>query len=201
MNAVTYLRVSTEGQTVEPQRLELSHYAATRKWIITSEFADVISGTKVSREALDRLMAAVRRGEVQTVLVVKLDRLARSLQHFAGLIAEFKKHNVALVCPGQGIDTSTSNPAGRLQMNVLAAVAEFERDIIVERTKAGLAAARARGTKLGHASTRLPVNHPEIIRRWYVDTGGTSLRDLAMRLNGVALSTAFDLAKKFKPAA
>src|SRR4029077_9440905 len=75
--------------------------------------------------------------------------LGRSLSHLAALIGEFNAHNVALVVPAQGIDTSGANSAARLQLNILCAVAEFERDLIRERTLAGLVAARKRGATLG----------------------------------------------------
>jgi DNA invertase Pin-like site-specific DNA recombinase len=141
------------------------------------------------------MMARVRQRHFDAVLVVKMDRLARSLAHFARLVAEFDKYNVALVCPGQGIDTSKSNPAGRLQMHVLAAVAEFERSLIIERTKAGLAAAKSRGMKLGRPSDRLVKDHEPITRQWLAE-GGYQLRELATRLGGVSVSTAFRLAQQ-----
>ncbi len=94
-------------------------------------------------------MNEVRRGRLDVVLCYKLDRLGRSLVGVAQLIGEMISNKVALVIPGQGIDTSSDNSAARLQMNILIAVAEFERDIIRERTMAGLAAARSRGVKLG----------------------------------------------------
>ena len=87
------------------------------------------------------------------IAIYKLDRLGRSLQHLAQLIGELKTHRTALVSTSQGIDTSESNSASRLQMNVLLAVAEFERDAIIERINAGLAAARERGTTLGRPRT------------------------------------------------
>ena len=194
MNVTLYLRVSNTDQTLEPQRLELNRYAEQRGWTINEECTDVISGSKSSRTGLDRLMELVREKKTEGILVVKMDRLARSLPHFAQLVAEFDKFGVALICPGQGIDTSKANPAGRLQMNVLAAVAEFERSLIIERTKAGLAAAKARGVKLGKRSTRLPENHKEIVAEWKAE-GGKHLRELATRLNGVSVSTAFKLSK------
>lgn len=194
MNVAIYYRVSTDDQSIEPQRRELHAYTQARGWNIVGEFTDVISGSKSSRVELDKLMNAVRLRGFDAVLVVKLDRLARSLSHFAQLVAEFDKHGVALVCPGQGIDTSKANPAGRLQMHVLAAVAEFERSLIVERTKAGLAAARARGTKLGKPSKRLPADYEPIVKTW-LDEGGAHLRELANRLGGVSVATAFRLAQ------
>lgn len=194
MKAALYYRVSTDEQSVEPQRRELQQHVASRGWTIQGEFTDVVSGSKSSREALDQLMQLVRQKEFDVLMVVKLDRLARSLSHFAQIVSELDKHGVALLCPGQGIDTSKSNPAGRLQMHVLAAVAEFERSLIVERTKAGLAAARARGIKLGKPSKRLVPGHELIVRNW-MDEGGAHLRDLATKLGGVSMSTAFALAQ------
>lgn len=194
MKAALYYRVSTEEQTVEPQQQELRAYAHQRGWKVEAEFTDVVSGSKSSRASLDLMMSRIRQRHFDVVMVVKMDRLARSLSHFAQVVGEFDKHGVALVCPGQGIDTSKANPAGRLQMHVLAAVAEFERSLIIERTKAGLAAARARGVKLGKPSKRLPEDHNRIVKQW-LDQGGVQLRDLATRLGGVSVSTAFRLAQ------
>jgi DNA invertase Pin-like site-specific DNA recombinase len=195
MKTALYYRVSTGDQTVEPQQQELRNYALSRGWEVTAEFTDVVSGSKSSRVSLDLMMTRVRQRHFDAVLVVKMDRLARSLAHFARLVAEFDKYNVALVCPGQGIDTSKSNPAGRLQMHVLAAVAEFERSLIIERTKAGLAAAKSRGMKLGRPSDRLVKDHEPITRQWLAE-GGYQLRELATRLGGVSVSTAFRLAQQ-----
>jgi len=113
------------------------------------EYTDTISGSKFSRQGLDGLMAEVRKGRIERAVVFKMDRLGRSLPHLAQIVAELSNHGTALICTSQGIDTSNSNPAGRLQMGVLMAVAEFEREIIRERVNAGLAAAKARGSKFG----------------------------------------------------
>ena len=94
-------------------------------------------------------MALVRRGRIDLVVCYKLDRLGRSLAHLASLIGEFAAHNVALVVPGQGIDTSGANSAARLQLNILCAVAEFERELICERVNAAIAAAKFRGVCFG----------------------------------------------------
>jgi len=111
--------------------------------------------------------------------VYKLDRLGRSLQHLAQLIGELEAHGTALVASSQGIDTSDSNPAGRLQMHVLAAVAEFERSVIVERINAGLAAARARGATLGRPRT-LDRHHAAVAK---LNHRGLSGRKIAAKLN------------------
>lgn len=98
-------------------------------------------------------MTEIRRGKLDVVICFKLDRLGRSLAHLAQICSELTTQGVALVCTSQGIDTSNNNPAGRLQLGVLMAVAEFERSIIQERVVAGLKAAEARGVKLGRKET------------------------------------------------
>jgi putative DNA-invertase from lambdoid prophage Rac len=153
MKIVLYLRVSTDRQTTDSQAIELREYCTRRKWGIAKEYSDTSSGAKFSRVGLDALMRDVRHNRVDVVVAYKLDRLGRSLPHLAQLIAELTAHQVALVIPQQGIDTSASNPAAQLQLNILCAVAEFEREIIRERVNAGLKAARARGSRLGRPGT------------------------------------------------
>jgi DNA invertase Pin-like site-specific DNA recombinase len=152
MKVALYLRISTERQTTDSQALELREYCSRRNWTNVVEYADTSSGAKFSRKGLDTLMRDVRRGRVEAIVAYKLDRLGRSLPHLVQLLSEMTAHRVALVIPQQGIDTSTSNPASQLQLNILAAVAEFEREIIRERVNAGLKAARARGKRLGRPS-------------------------------------------------
>jgi DNA invertase Pin-like site-specific DNA recombinase len=149
-----YGRVSTDGQNHDSQLREVRAYIR-RRWpkADVTEYLDKASGAKFKREGLDAMMADVRKDRIDIVAVYKLDRLGRSLQHLAQLIGELERHGTALVASSQGIDTSESNPAGRLQMHVLAAVAEFERSVIVERINAGLAAARERGAKFGRPRT------------------------------------------------
>src|SRR5215475_1689964 len=149
-----YGRVSTDTQNHASQLREV-RACIRRRWprAEVMEYLDKASGTRFSREGLDAMMAEVRKGRIDVVAVYKLDRLGRSLQHLAQLIGELEMHGTALVASSKGIDTSESNPTGRLQMHVLAAVAEFERSVIVERINAGLAAARERGVKLGRPRT------------------------------------------------
>jgi putative DNA-invertase from lambdoid prophage Rac len=148
-----YTRVSTDKQSNDSQLLELRDYCQRRQWSNVSEYADVISGAKFTRSGLDKLMAEIRRGKLDVVICFKLDRLGRSLAHLAQICSELTTQGVALICTSQGIDTSNNNPAGRLQLGVLMAVAEFERSIIQERVVAGLKAAKARGVKLGRKET------------------------------------------------
>ena len=149
MKVVIYTRISTDVQNHDSQLQELRDYCMRRGWTNVEEISDTISGAKTGRKGLDHLMALVRRGKLDIVVCFRLDRLGRSLSHLAGVISEFTAHNVALVVPAQGIDTSGANSAARLQLNILCAVAEFERDLIRERTLAGLVAARKRGARLG----------------------------------------------------
>lgn len=144
-----YLRVSTDTQIHDSQEAELRDYCARRGWGNIEWYRDTASGAKQDRRGLTDLMQKVRRGKIDVVLAFKLDRLARSLGHLAQLIAELQVHRVALVCPSQGIDTSNSNPAAQLQLNILAAVAQFERELITERVRAGIVAAKARGVRMG----------------------------------------------------
>lgn len=146
---VCYLRVSTDDQTVDSQKTQLKEYCERRGWTRVGWFSDVASGAKHDRGALKVMMDEVREGTVDILLTWKIDRLARSLNHLAQIIAELQTHKVALVCPSQGIDTTDSNPCAEFQLNILAAVAQFERELIVERVKVGIAAAKQRGVTLG----------------------------------------------------
>lgn len=143
-----YARVSTGGQTVNAQLDALRSYAEARGLEKVEEFVDHgVSGARARRPALDAMMAAARKRKIDVVVVVKLDRLARSVRHLTELAAEFEALGVDLVVLDQGIDTTT--PAGRLLFHTIAAISEFERDLIRERTRSGLAAARKRGARLG----------------------------------------------------
>ena len=126
MKTAIYTRVSTAAQTQDSQLVELREYCRRRNWGHIAEYSDTISGSKFTRRGLDALLAEVRKGKVERIVVFKMDRLGRSLPHLAQIVAELSNHGTALICVTQGIDTSNSNPAGRLQMGVLMAVAEFE---------------------------------------------------------------------------
>jgi len=196
MKTAIYLRVSTGEQTTDPQRLELREFCERRGWL-ASEYSDVMSGARFSRTGLDAMMADVRRGRIARVVCVKLDRLGRSLPHLAQLIGEMDAHRVALVCTSQGIDTTESNPAGRLQMHVLMAVAEFERSLIRERTKAGLGAAVARGSRLGRPAWKATAAQTVAFTAWKDRKAAgekATITELAKAL-GVSVGKAHAIAK------
>lgn len=200
MNCLLYLRVSTSDQSVEAQRMELQAYCQHKGWTITGEYSDTASGSRRDRPGLESLMAIVRGKGTDAVLCVKLDRMGRSLAHFATLVIEFEKAGVALICTSQGIDTSKSNACGRLQMSVLSAVAEFERELIRERTRAGLAVARAAGKVLGRPSKKMPAGADErraIVEQWKADGRPGGYRNLGRRLGGVSGATAWRMCQAF----
>jgi DNA invertase Pin-like site-specific DNA recombinase len=156
--AALYARVSTKEQNPEAQTHPLQTYAEARGFQVVPRAPDApcfvdhgISGTKDRRPALDEMMALVRSRKVDAVVAVKLDRLARSMRHLTDLGAELEVLGVDLIIIDQSIDTST--PAGRLLFNVLGSIAEFERDLLIERTKAGMAQARREGRFPGRPPT------------------------------------------------
>ena len=143
-----YARCSTADQSVALQLDALRDYAAARGLQIVDEFIDEgVSGSKARRPALDRLLAEAKRRRLDVVAVWRLDRLARSVRHLVNIAAELEVLGVDLVALDQAIDTSSS--AGRFLFHTLAAVGELELDLCRERTRAGLAAARRRGRRLG----------------------------------------------------
>jgi DNA invertase Pin-like site-specific DNA recombinase len=199
MKLAIYCRVSTENQSLEPQLLELRAAAKARGVVPLHEITDVISGSKASRDGLDRLMAMVEAKAIDAIMVVKLDRLARSLANFVQLTATLDRCGVALIIPGQGIDTSDANPCAQMLKGMLAVIAQFERSLIQERTKAGLAVARANGKVLGRPSPNLvpAAERRELILGWRKT--GDSYAALAELLGGVSTATAWRLDRALGP--
>jgi DNA invertase Pin-like site-specific DNA recombinase len=142
MTIYGYARVSTDDQTLQPQLDRLLDYGITTDNIF-SDYA--VSGNTASRPNLDRLLDILTAGD--TLVVVKLDRLGRSLKHLIETVEMFKEYSINFVSLTEGMDTNTS--AGRLLFNIFGAIAEFERDLIIERTNAGIASAKRRGVHCG----------------------------------------------------
>src|SRR5271165_6833991 len=152
--AALYLRVSTDGQTVDNQRLALEAVCEQRGWQVVQVYADNgVSGAKgrSQRPGLDALLKDASRGRFGVVLSWALDRLGRSLMDLLDTLSELEAVGVALVLHQQAIDTTT--PAGRMFFQVTGAFAEFERAMIRSRVRAGLERAKARGVRLGRPRT------------------------------------------------
>lgn len=141
-----YARVSTTGQDEALQLDALEQAGCDRI------FTDQASGATSTRPALDELLGMVRRGD--TLVIWRLDRLGRSLRHLLEVVGDLEQRGVALRSLTESIDTAS--PSGRLTFHVFGAMAQFERDLIRERTKAGLAAARARGRVGGRPTVWTP---------------------------------------------
>jgi DNA invertase Pin-like site-specific DNA recombinase len=173
-----YARVSTTDQHPEAQLEPLREYAR-RRGAEAVEFVDHgISGRRSSRPALDRMLAAVRRREVSAVVVVRLDRFARSLAHMAQLGDELQALGVELISLTEGIDTAS--PTGRALFGMCGVFAQLEADLIRERTLAGVAAARRRGKRIGRPPVCDRKQQERILR---LRKGGHSLRRIAGMLD------------------
>jgi DNA invertase Pin-like site-specific DNA recombinase len=179
MRAAIYARCSTfGGQDPTTQTRELREYCHRRGWTLVGEYVDVgISGTKEKRPELDRLMAGAHRRKFDIIVCWKFDRFARSVSHLLRALETFRALGIEFVSFSEQLDTST--PAGKLVFTVLGAVAELERALIVERVRAGMRNARAKGKRIGRPpKTFLSQATQEIIAVDYLK-GGESLRKMA----------------------
>lgn len=148
-----YARVSTDEQTVDPQLRDLRELARHRGWKQVAEYVDVgVSGSKDSRPAWNLLWDDVHKGKVGVLLVHALDRLGRSLPHLVGVVNTLVERKVSLVSHRENIDISTAT--GRMVAGLFSVLADYELAMIRERTRAGMRAARARGSQIGPVAVR-----------------------------------------------
>jgi DNA invertase Pin-like site-specific DNA recombinase len=174
MRAIIYARVSTGEQDSGMQVREMLEFSERRGWehdVLT----DSISGAKEKRPGLDQLMALARKRKCDVVLVYKFDRFARSLRHLLNALEEFEALGVAFISLHDNIDTTT--PAGRLMFQIVGAFAEFERSIIRQRVRSGVAHARSQGIKLGRPRVIADIEKIRTLRN-----EGLSLRGIGNRL-------------------
>ncbi len=191
MRTAIYARVSTADQNCEMQLRELRDYVANRGWKLAGEYVDSgFSGTKAKRPALDLMMAAAARRDFDCVVVYKIDRFGRSVLHLSQQLAMLTSQGVRFIATTQSIDTDTSNPTSRLLLTILAGVAEFEREIIRERTLSGIRAAQASGKILGRP--KRVFRRDEAVR---LRGEGMSWREIAKQL-GVPVSTVVDACQR-----
>lgn len=180
-----YLRVSTDGQTTRNQGRELREVARARGWEITKVYDDDgVSGAKSReyRKAFDRMLKDAARGQFDIVAAWSVDRLGRSLQDLVAFLGELKALGTDLYLHKQALDTST--PSGRAMFGMLSVFSEFEREMIVERVRAGIARARAEGKTLGRP--RVSAEVEDAIRNLRAEGRGMTAISKAL---GVGCST------------
>jgi DNA invertase Pin-like site-specific DNA recombinase len=173
---IGYCRVSSNDQTLNLQK------DALKKAGCKKIFSDTVSGAKESRAGLDQCLDQLRPGD--TLVVWRLDRLGRSLKHLLTLVEDFSARGIGFISLTEAIDTTTSG--GKLVFSIFGAIAEFERQIIRERTNAGLAAARARGRKGGRKEQH---NSKKIVTAVKLaDTSPDTISEICKQL-GISRST------------
>lgn len=189
-----YARVSTVEQSSSMQIDELRAHCLRREWQLVEEYIDDgVSGSKESRPALNRLMADAKKRKFDTVLVYRFDRFARSMRQLVNALEEFRALGIDFVSLHEGVDTSTPN--GRLVFGIFASIAEFERELIRDRVRSGMRAAKNRGIKIGRR--RLEIDAEEVKR--LLATGATT-RGIAKAL-GISTGLAHKIARISKTAA
>lgn len=171
-----YARVSTADQSCDVQLAELRRYAAQRFAVILEYIDTGVSGSQRNRPSLDRLMADARKKRFDVVLAWKFDRFARSLKHLIDSLEDFAALGIDFVSFTEGVDTTT--PSGRLLFHMVGAVAQFERDLIAERVRAGIAHAKAIGKRIGRPRAEIDVEQACKLRKQNL-----SLRKIAKALN------------------
>jgi DNA invertase Pin-like site-specific DNA recombinase len=154
-----YCRVSTADQHPETQLYDLREMAKQRGYGIVHEYVDTISGAKSKRPGLDQLMADARRNRFDIVLVAAFDRVARSVRHFLEVLDELNHLGIEFVSLRENIDTG--GPLGRAIVVIVGAIAELERNLIVERVKAGMRRAKLEGRRIGRAP--LDINREQVV--------------------------------------
>jgi DNA invertase Pin-like site-specific DNA recombinase len=185
MKVAIYARVSTNnGQDPAMQTRELREYIERRGWQLAGEYVDTgISGTKEKRPELDRMMTDAHRRRFDVVVVWRFDRFARSVSHLLRALETFQALGIHFVSLSESVDTST--PAGKMVFTVLGAVAELERSLIVERVKAGLRNAKAKGKRIGRPHVFVDARRIATLRGQ-----GASWPAIAKQL-GVGVGTAY----------
>ena len=178
MDCTIYARVSTTDQNCEMQFRELREYCQRRGWTISKEYVDTgWSGAKVSRPQFDLVMAGARMRRFDCTLVWKLDRWGRSVSNCLATIQELRQLGVRWMAVTQNLDTDGNNPTARLILHILASVAQLEREMIRERVKAGMKAAKRRGVGCGRPKVKVDRARALKLRK-----SGASLREIAKQL-------------------
>ena len=176
MKIAAYIRVSTEDQKIDSQLDSIKKYCELKDWPAPVLFIDHgESGKKESRPQLDEMLKRIKEKEFSALIVFKFDRLSRSTIQLIQLMELFKAHDVNFISLGESIDTTT--PAGKMIFGIFAVLAEFERENIVARVKAGIRAAKANGTHCGRS--RYKLDNDKINEIKAMRAAGQSLESIA----------------------
>jgi len=177
-NVAIYARVSTDRQSTESQLSTLRAYIEKRSWTLFKEYIDTgFTGSNMKRPAFNEMLADAKKRSFDVLLVYKLDRLSRSLKDLITTLDELQALEIDFISYDNGLDTTT--PTGRLLFHVVGAVAEFEKELIRERVKAGLENARTKGKRLG----RPPIPSSKIQEAQELRKAGLSFRKIAKALS------------------
>jgi putative DNA-invertase from lambdoid prophage Rac len=193
--AAIYTRVSTSDQSCERQLLELESYANRNHFEIIGIFQEIGSGSKNDRTERKKILELARHQKIDLVLVSELSRWGRSTPDLRSTVERLAEYNVALrALNGPELDISTAQ--GKLMLNLLSSISEFERDLLRERIKSGVAHARSKGTKSGKAIGRPTFNRAERVVRLIEE--GQSIRSIASQL-GISKTTVMKVKGSAKP--
>jgi site-specific DNA recombinase len=204
MKAIGYIRVSTDkqadcGVSLEVQRRKVEAMAVVQGAALVEMIEEAESAKSLDRPGMERLLAIVERGEVDAVIIAKLDRITRSVKDLAELLKRFSRRGVALISVADSLDTSTA--AGRLVLNIMVSVSQWEREAIGERTQAAMSHLKAAGARVGNIAfgyqisadkKQLEPNAAEqdvLARVRELREGGYTLREIAEELNRQGYTT------------
>lgn len=181
MRVALYARVSTslklDRQDPTTQLLPLREFCRRRGWEIAAEYVDDLSAVKY-RPRYEEMLADAYRRRFDIIVVVRLDRIFRSVEEFVRTVRRLNQYGVRFLCTDQPIDTDRTDPAGQLLMTIIAAVAEFERTLISERVKAGIQRARAQGKTWGGRQPKVI----DLVRAQQLQQQGLSVQRIAAAL-------------------
>lgn len=194
MKVAIYARVSTSEQETDNQLIRLREVARNRGWTVYKEYVDVASGRNANRPALNDMLRDAKKHSFDKIIAVKLDRIARNTINLCNMIQDLALWNVGIEFLDQPIDTSS--PSGKLTIVILGAIAEFERELIVERTKDGLNRARKEGKTLGKPKSTLSDYQRDKARRILAENPDISTRKLAEQFDGISRMTLIKLLKE-----
>lgn len=187
MKVGLYARVSTDKQDTDNQMIRLREIAQNRGYEVFDEYIDIASGRNAHRPDLDRMMKDAKHHRFNKIIAVKLDRIARSVTNLNNLMNDLYSWNIGIEFIDQPIDTST--PAGKMILTILGAMAEFERELIVERTNDGLKRAKKEGKTLGRKSVTLSEYQLDKARSILSENPNISMNALSKQFTGISRNT------------